>query len=371
MLRKKQLFLICTGLGIVQRGFETYMSDLSDKLQTTNALFTTKLYTGGNYYSSFNNSKKLFCISRTNRFCIQLIGKNNTAELELISFFFSLLVEILFKKPNAIYLGEYKLYCYLFKIRKLLNLDYSLVLYTGGQVSPGLYNIKKDFVHHITDVYYNDLVKKGYPKARQFVLPHFVTINYKPTSIDKCIYEAKSIGKKIIISVGVIDESIKRMGFFVKILSHQPNIYFPVLLGESSNETPGIITALDSSFGKGNYFVDRVNRSTLYSYLNESDVFVLLSKKESFGLAALEAISVGLPVICCDFYESRYVLKNSASLIDCNNIDEIRNKLKDTLDHPLSLLEKQERINFVKENYIWDVLEKAYLNMFNTAVQNN
>ena len=218
-MKRPRIFLVCTGLGLVQRGFETYMADLSEKLQTQDTLFQSILYTGGKYKDKTIKSKQLFCISRKNQFWTNLFGESFTAEFELSSFFVSLLLEIIFKKPNAIYLGEYKLYCYLFKIRKLFRLNFSLILYTGGQVSPGLYNIEKDYVHHITDVYYDDLIKSGYPKEKQFILPHFVSMVEESNSINNEVVHNKAGEKKIIISVGVIDSTIKRMDQFVKVLS--------------------------------------------------------------------------------------------------------------------------------------------------------
>lgn len=347
------------------------MADLNNQLQNQNDLFESTLYTGGNYQDGVTISKQLFCVSRNNRFWNSFLGKVNTAEFELISFFSSLIFEVIIKKPKAIYLGEYKLYCYLFKIRKLLNLDYSLVLYTGGQVSPGLFDLRKDFIHHVTDIYYHDLIYAGYPKEKQFILPHFISAKKGINSIDIEPIRAKAKGKKIIISVGVIDSTIKRMNHFVKVLSDQPNNYFPIILGEFTDETVKIIEDLNSYFGIDNYFVGKVSKDELYAYLKVADVFMLLSPKESFGLASLEALSVGLPVICCDFHESRFVLKNNAFLIDCNDINNIRTTLTNALQNSTGELDKLHRIKFVQENYSWESLSTNYINMFNCFVQNN
>jgi glycosyltransferase involved in cell wall biosynthesis len=370
-LKKPKIFLVCTGLGIVQRGFESYMADLSNQLQNQNNKFDITLYTGGDYEDGLTISKQLFCVSRNNHFWNSLLGKVNTAEFELISFFSSLLLEVITKKPKAIYLGEYKLYCYLFKIRKFLKLDYSLVLYTGGQVSPGLFDTRKDFIHHVTDIYYDDLVSAGFPKERQFVLPHFISLKKEINSIDNKLIRSKAKDKKIIISVGVIDSTIKRMDQFVKVLSDEADNYFPIILGEFTDETDKIIEDLNTYFGKDNYFVGKVSKEALYAYLKQADLFMMLSPKESFGLASLEALSVGLPVICCEFHESRFVLKNNAFLIDCNDIYHIRATLSRALHNSTTDLDKLHRIKFVKENYSWESLSTKYINMFNCFVQNN
>ncbi len=363
-----KLFLVCTGLGIVQRGFETYIADLAEKLEENKLNFKTILFSGGSHASKSIISKQLFCISRNNRFWRKIIGVSATSELELYSFFFSLLLKVILQKPTAIYLGEYKLYCYLFKVRKFLRLDFSLVLYTGGQVSPGLYNIQKDFVHHVTDIYYYDLINEGYPSERQFVIPHFVNSeNLINPQIEGTIRRIAN-GKKVIISVGLIDQSIKRMGALVDILSKASEQYFPVLLGESSNETPLIIDKLEKKFGKNNYVLQKVSKSDLPTYLNDADVFVLLSPKESFGLASLEALSVGLPVICCDFEESRYVLKDAAYLVNCADEQLVLETIKFAFATTGNNELKEKRKNFVEHNYSWRSLKSKYEYMFYTIL---
>lgn len=369
-MNKPKLFLVCTGLGIVQRGFETYIADLAEKLLAENQPFSTKVYSGGFYESTKLKSEKLFCIPRNSFWCNKLFGASATSEIEQISFFLSFLVRVLINRPSAIYLGEYKLYCYLFKFRKLVQLKYSLMLYTGGQVSPGLFDTQKDYVHHVTDIYYNDLINIGYPPNRQFILPHFIS-NYTDTSSNEKLKGYNIQGKKVIISVGLIDKSIKKMDQFVKVLMNNPTQYFPIILGESTNDTPEIKNMLLQYFGKKNYFIGKVARVEIPDYLKESDLFMLLSPKESFGLAALEALSVGLPVICCDFHESRQVLNKMAILISCNDIEQIRTSLKYALDNSNLDVEKQARKNFVRDHYSWDALEKEYTNMFNRIVLNN
>jgi len=363
-----KLFLVCTGLGIVKRGFETYISELAEKLYENKLKFKTELFSGGRYASKNITSKQLFCISRNNRFWRKFIGVSATSELELYSFFFSLLLRVILQKPTAIYLGEYKLYCYLFKVRKLLRLDFSLVLYTGGQASSGLYDIQKDFVHHVTDIYYNDLINEGYPSERQFVIPHFVNFTNQIDFKLKSEIRRMANGKKIIISVGIIDQSIKRMSSLVDILSKATDQYFPVLLGESSSETPLIIKKLENKFGKNNYFVQKVSKSDLPTYLNDADVFVLLSPKESFGLASLEALSVGLPVVCCDFKESRYVLKDAAYLVNCEDEQLVLETIKFAIATTGNIELKEKRKNFVEHNYSWRSLKSKYENMFNTIL---
>jgi len=367
---KPTLFLICTGLGIVQRGFETYISDLVEKLSSENHSFVTKLLTGGRYKSDNVKSIQLWCIPRNNNWLNKIFGVKATAELEQVSFFFSLIIHLIFNKPSAIYLGEYKLYCYLFKFRNLFKLNYSLILYTGGQVSPGLFDSNRDFVHHVTDIYYDDLIKIGYPPSHQFILPHFVSLASKVHVQNSILKQLNIDKKKIIISIGIVDKTIKRMNLFVEVLANDPSRYFPVILGESTEDTDEIEQMLIENFGKRNYFLGKVERSEIYQYLIESDLFMLLSPKESFGLAALEALSVGLPVICCEYHESKFVLQDAAYLTNYNDKLLLGRLLNQVICDNSTSRNKDKRIDFVQKNYSWDVLKEKYMDMFNTILNN-
>lgn len=359
----RSIFFVCSGLGIVKRGFETYIAELADVLIESKPNSKIEVYSGGRFFGKLFTSKKMFVISRNNSFLNLFCDSKTTSELELYTFFISFLIPITFKKPAAIYLGEYRLYCYLLKWRNLFHLDYSLILYTGGQVYPSLYDIKKDYVHHVTDIYVEPLMKKGFPKDHQFILPHF--IQFKLTQIDQMGIHIKNLAgdKKIIISVGLIDKKIKRMDLLVELLVPYTNKYFLVMLGAYGNDTKSIHENLIQKFGTDNFYLGNVSREHLFSFLSVADAFVLLSPKESFGLAYLEALSMGVPVICSDFYESRYVLKDFAYFIKEEELSKLSYIIDNQIENDTVTL-KANRRRFVQSHYSWENLKNQYLNMF-------
>ncbi|RYG75218.1 glycosyltransferase family 1 protein [bacterium] len=78
--------------------------------------------------------------------------------------------------------------------------------------------------------------------------------------------------------------------------------------------------------------------------LERADIFLLTSRWEGFGLAVVEAMAAGLPVICSDVPGVREVAvggggdgigtPSSAFLIDPNSPDEIADRLAQLLDDP-------------------------------------
>jgi len=369
--RHSELFLVCTGLGRVQRGFESYIKDLAEKFTNESVDFTFQVFLGKRLSGAVFEQQPVFHFPRG----LKLFRKSGISDLtgfniEQFTFFCGFLPHILIKKPKAIYLGEYNLYCYLYKFRKLFGLSYSLVLYTGGQVAPGLFDNQKDFVHHITDVYYNQLIKQGVPQNRQFILPHFIDLNFNISELLVNQIREKANGKKIFLSVGQIDKKIKRMDLIPKILAGVSDKVFPVIVGANTSDTEDILASLKSTFGSDGYIVTQSPRSEIGSYYVAADCFVLCSAKESFGLAFIEALYFNLPVICHDFQEAHFVLKDKAHYFNLNEID----KVSTWIERDLSMIHKynhNEGRSFVHDNYTWDVLRDRYFFMFNRILSNN
>lgn len=356
-----KIYLVCTGLGVVQRGFESYMYSLATKLKE--AKFDFILFSGGKPDQEISFWKRIASIHRKNKVVNLIFGSRIASEIELTTFFFSLCFQIFRNQPSVIYLGEYKLYCYLFKLRAAFRLKYSLTLYTGGQVIPGIFDINKDFVHHVTDIYVNELCKNGFPKNRQFLLPHFISEYSKiDSNLIKAVRE-KAYPKKIILSVGLIDKDIKRMNLLISVLASYKEMFFPIILGEATNQTDAIVAEAINAFGDDKFIIKTVPRQDLMSYYYAADAFVLLSPKESFGLVYLEALEAGLPVIACDFHESRFVLRENVRYIVYDRLAELPEILNEIIETNNETL-KADRKKFVTNNYTWKVLKQAYLEMF-------
>lgn len=88
-----------------------------------------------------------------------------------------------------------------------------------------------------------------------------------------------------------------------------------------------------------------------YNYIMRSDIFVLPSEQESFGMVLAESLICGTPVICTDFAASREVVCDGKNGIITENSEEAlykaicmfsndKGKMKDTCDYKNSFLEQ-------------------------------
>ena len=357
-MSEPSIVLICTGLGHLKRGFEMYIATLGEQLGNV------EIWCGGKYNSV---NIKTHTIPNINRNCLfnklLLFGNSNLAfRIEQLSFALGLIPRLVKSRPTVLYLGEYQLYCHLYKIRRLFGLKYSLVLYTGGQAIPGLFDSKKDFVHHVTDVYLPAC--SHLPPDQQFLIPHFIDTNfYFDQNLSQDI-RTVSAGKKIVLSVGLLDCHIKRMDFLIKALLPLKENIFPIFLGEPTDDTPIIKKMLIDNFGNDGFIMKKVEHNELGTWYRSADIFVLSSLREAFGLAMVEALYFGLPVVCNDFAEAHFVLKEHGMYLDMQNVDALTKALQLQHDENKSAQLKLERKLFVEKNYSWGALKNQYLTMF-------
>lgn len=90
-------------------------------------------------------------------------------------------------------------------------------------------------------------------------------------------------------------------------------------------------------------------------YYQKNDIFMFMSKAETFGLVLAEAMYYGLPVICSDIEVFREVVEPSNCFVDCNNpklSDEVVKFLDEDNLKKVSLLNQKwaiERYDYEKQ----------------------
>lgn len=369
MSQHNNIFIVCTGLGKVRRGFETYIADLGNLL-TTDISLNAKIsvFSGAEYRFKKFQSKKVLSISRNSKF-LQLFFKDthDLFAIEQFTFFISFIFKIIYSKPKIIYLGEYNLYCYLYKFRKIMGLKYSLVLFTGGQAFPGLFNNSLDFVHHVTDVYYKGSLGNSIPKSRQFLVPHFLNIH---SAINFELYDSirlKARNRTIVLAAGLIDLKVKRLHVLIECLEKIKDKVFPIFLGEESPDSPFIRNQLISIFGINNFLISKVDRQTLPTYYSIASVLTSFSLHESFGLVNLEAMYWGTPVVCHQYEEAKFVI---GKIIELRNLEIASDDISNLILTYSSDIKYPELRQFVIENYSQEKLKNEYELMFNSFLAN-
>lgn len=104
--------------------------------------------------------------------------------------------------------------------------------------------------------------------------------------------------------------------------------------------------------------------------LQGSDLFALTSYSENFGIAVLEALSSGLPVVITPGIAlSSMVKENDLGYVCDLDVDSIYSAITTALSHPKKLEDMSQRSRiFIQENYSWDKIAKDLVDVYKEII---
>lgn len=112
-------------------------------------------------------------------------------------------------------------------------------------------------------------------------------------------------------------------------------------------------------------FTGYVMHEQVKKYLEQADVFVFPSLGDSFGLAVLEALSYGLPVICSDHAGAADAIQDGINgfIVPAGSSNAILNKLTYCYEHPEFLAKARKAAYDTAEKYTWLEYQNSIKNM--------
>ncbi len=171
-------------------------------------------------------------------------------------------------------------------------------------------------------------------------------------------------GMPIVLSVGNIDAHVKRMDYVVRECAALQRPIFLLLLGQQDAGSRAIRLLASEKLGSQRFAILTVPRHAIYDYYALSDVFVLASLREGFGLVFLEALAAGVPVVAHDYDVSRYVLGEQGTLADLSQPGALTFTLERLLAEPQTEAARRSRIDYVRQRYEAQTLKENYRSMF-------
>jgi len=364
----KTIFFMCSGLGKTPRGFEAHVEDLFHNINCL-GLYNVHLYKGGGITNK--NEKRIKHIPQTSNVAklLSFISGKTTYFIQNVTFFIGLLPYVTFIKIDCIYLGEPILCNLLIKWRKITGQRFRILFFTGGQTIPRCID-KHDFIHHVSPLCIERAIELGIPSSHQFLIPHFLNLTSEHLVLNDS--NKRRLKKnlnipdyaKIILSVGAIDYSVKRMDYIIREVSKIKQPVFLILLGTEEKQTNEVKVLAKTLLGDNNIYINSVPRNQLSQYYNIADVFVLASLMEGFGIVFIEALSHGIPVVAHDYSVSRYVLNTHGNFTDLSIDNSLISAVEAIIGNENTFKEKQLRHRFVYDNYSWNSLKSSYLLMF-------
>ena len=364
MANKPIVFLACTGLGRINRGYESFARECYETLKDTND-FSLYLIKGGG--DKKQNEIVLPNLPRKNKFTIWLgkLVRKDSYIVEQATFCISLLPIIIKKKPVVIYYSDFILGTYLWHLRRIFKFKYKLLFSNGA---PNLPPYKtEDHVQQLLPVYVTKALAYGTAAEKLTLLPYGVNIDLQKSldrTSESISFKKKfdlPLNKKIIISVGIINTTHKRMDYVVNEFAKlDQNEYFLLLLGQTDEESDAIKKLAAEKLQKESYSIKQVTSEEVIDYMAASEYFILASLNEGLPRVLPEALSNGLLPIVHDYPVTRQTLGEFGVFKNLTVAGALSEAIKEV---DAKGFVKKDIITYSWKNYSWENLKPGYRKM--------
>lgn len=354
--------LLCSGLGNVLRGHEIFARDLFDLL--SNSLDIT-LFKGGGEAS--NKEVVIDNLPRNSTYLDHIhvsvspkwaaaVREQERSRIEHETFAYAALKPLMEGGFDVIHCLEQEVCNIMYDNRHLFQHPPRIVFSNGGAI-PRSDLPRCDFVQEHTD--YN--LSRSDPR-KAFMIPHGVDLKVFHPEVEFNFREAQGIPPDafVVISVGTICYHHKRMDYVIREVAPLQEVYL-VIVGQENPDTPAIKALGKALMGDRIIFTKMTHEELPQAYA-AANVFVLGSLFETFGIVYIEAMAMGLPVICTHHVNQRSIVKEGI-FIDMSKLGALTAALRNTDQKKLAELGRGGRLN-AEKYYDLDLLKQQYIRRY-------
>lgn len=306
--------LLCSGLGNIYRGHEIFARDLFELLK--NDIDITLFKGGGNYADRevvidniSRNSDLLHDVHvAVSPKWVEAVKEQERLRIEAETFAFGALRPLMEGGYDVVHCLEREVCNVIYANRHLFAKTPKVVFSNGGAI-PAKRLPVCDFVQEHTE--YN---LKRSRKDKAFMIPHGVDMaKFHPgISSDFRLQHGIPEDAFVVISVGTICYWHKRMDYVIREVAQVPDAYL-VIVGQECPDTEEIMALGKQLMGDRIVFT-KMDHDDLPQAYAAADVFVLGSVFETFGIVYIEAMAMGLPVVCTKHPNQRQLIKEGVFL---------------------------------------------------------
>jgi glycosyltransferase involved in cell wall biosynthesis len=184
----------------------------------------------------------------------------------------------------------------------------------NGPTSPE-FLYRWDHIQQVSPEYMEAGFAAGLLPEKQTLLPSAIQIDkdFQVMSHEEVLKLRHTLNlpadREIILSVGSLSRSRKRMDYLIREISLLPEPRpFLLLIGARADDTEEVVGLGLELLGADGFDARSVAKEAVADFYRVANVFVLASMDEGFGLVYVEALSYGLPCIAHDYITSRFVL---------------------------------------------------------------
>jgi len=234
-----------------------------------------------------------------------------------------------------------------------------------------------DYLHVLTPIQRKEAVESNYPESRIYLIPYGLDCSLFANKLNKKenmkLKERYFIptNKKIILSVGAINFSHKRMDWLVQEFSKlDPDKYYLFIVGESESETINVKSFAQTLLKPDSYQFLTVPYSKMPEIYQLADYFALCSLNEGFGRVYIEAMASSLPVIAHKNLNTDWILgSNNPGLIDMSINGELK-IIIDKFEKSNDLRNSTTESNYTKavDTFDWKKVVNEYISMYKAVM---
>jgi glycosyltransferase involved in cell wall biosynthesis len=358
--------LVCTGLGRILRGFESFTESLFQALRAHAPEFDVALFQGGG-----KSGERRHVVPNFHRYDLpaRWMGYDKGNMLEKRSFALALYPFLRGGKFDIVHYNELVMGNTLYHLRRFLGGNYKL-LYCGGSTwFPAHYGHRCDYAQLLTAPMYEDALAFGIPEARVFLIPYGLDVKqFSPCSrAERASVRAElriPDNARVVLTVANLDRETKRIDYLIHELSKLDQPVWLLAAGQKTPDTPGLEQEADHFLAGRWRFVSWPQRRVHLLY-GAADMFVLPSLVEAFGRVIIEALLTGLPTIVHDGPIFKWVAEGSlAETIDMS----VEGRLTDALIRHFQGKTNDNSRDIVVNRFGWKRLLPQYIDMYERII---
>lgn len=361
----------CTGLGHERRGFESFTRDCAQALAGEPGVSLTVFAGGRDGHVTGErvvpNLPRRSAVARA----LGALIRRDPYFVEQGTFFMGFVPALLREPPDVVYFADLNLGNALWHWRRRTGARWRLLFYNGGATTKPF--TRCDHVQQVTPGEFEAALARGERRERMTMLPHGVAFapSFTPTDAAAraaaCVALALPADREILLCVATLDRPFKRTDLLIEAVAllPEPRPYL-LLVGSDGPDGDGLRRLAAARLGDG-WSWRTEPRERMPLVYAAADRFALLSHGEGFGLASVEALAAGLPVLVHDDATTRYTVGDAGVRHPIATAADARAGLERLRAMPTDAATARARHEQVRARFAWDVLRPSYVALFHAV----
>lgn len=223
--------------------------------------------------------------------------------------------------------------------------------------------------------YSKKVIAKYLNKNKNYnIIPHGIDENLKKIgkfkkSTSSKSYELKNIIRLVYVSpLFLYKNHITVVKSFLSLKKKYKNLDIKFIGDYKKNlDIYNKLLSLSPIINKNNFTGDLAHKDVIKNLVN-SDVFIFASSSETFGISLLEAMVIGMPIICSNKSSLPEILQNGGLYFNPKNDLELANKIEKLIQNKNLRKKISFRAREIANNYSWDKNVKQFNKIINKLI---